>query len=420
MSNRTRLSTLSMLLGLAVLLSACGGTATEPTATPAAGGTSAATQTPSSGSASTPAPGTADQQMVRLGFAFVTSGDNGAYGQSQRRASELAWHEIEAKGGINGHHIAATFEDTAGKPDQAITIFQKFINTDDVLAIVGPTLNTEATSSDPIAQRNQVPVLGVSSTASGITDMGDFIFSDSLADFQVIPETIKQAKAKLGITKVSILYGNDDAFTKSGYDVFKQSLADNNIQVLSEQTFASTDTDFKPQLTRIKAENPDAIVVSALARAGQTILQQARTDVGIDPKVHIIGGNGFNSPAVLKAAGPAAEGLIVGAAWNINAGDPTNQQFIANYKKAYGTDPDQFAAQAYAGFYILADAVTRAKLTDLTHKAVKDNRIKVRDALRATRDVPTVLGPFSFTDKRDANHPPVVQIVKNGKFDVLK
>jgi branched-chain amino acid transport system substrate-binding protein len=153
---------------------------------------------------------------VRLGFAFVTSGDNGAYGKSQRQAAELAWHEIEANGGINGHKIAATFEDTAAKPDQAITVFQKFINTDDVLAIMGPTLSTEAKSSDPVAQTAGVPVLGVSNTASGITDIGDFIFRDSLAESQVIPETVKQAKEKLGISKVSLLYANDDAFSKSG------------------------------------------------------------------------------------------------------------------------------------------------------------------------------------------------------------
>ena len=50
-------------------------------------------------------------------------------------------------------------------------------------------------------------------------------------------------------------------------------------------------------------------------------MQQARNDVGIDPKIHIIGGNGFNSPAIITAAGPAAEGMIVGAAWNLNSTD---------------------------------------------------------------------------------------------------
>src|SRR5206468_9220110 len=120
----------------------------------------------------------------------------------------------------------------------------------------------------------------------------------------------------------------EDAYRKSGYEVFKAELEKNDIKILSEQTFSTSDTDFKAQLTAIKADNPDAIVVSALAKPAQTILQQARNDVGIDTKVHIIGGNGFNSPAVLKAAGKAAEGLVVGAAWNSAATGDVNKKFI--------------------------------------------------------------------------------------------
>lgn len=429
---RLKTGIVPLLLVLSALLSACGGTTTE--ATPTAGGSGAATgantpatsagqptDTPASGNAAaTVPPGPDPNKLVRIGFAFATSGDSAVYGKSQRQAAEMAWKEIDDAGGINGNMIAATFEDTAGKPDQAIPVFQRFISGHDVLAIVGPTLSNEALSSDAEAQKAGVPVLAVSNTAAGITDIGDYIFRDSLAEGQVIPETIKQAKDKLKISKVSILYAKDDAFSKSGYDVFKAELQKNGIQILSEQTFATTDTDYKAQLTAIKGDNPDAIVVSALAKPAQTILQQARNDVGIDPKVTIIGGNGFNSPAVLKAAGPAAEGLIVGAAWNINNTSDLNKKFIENYRAKYGSDPDQFAAQAYAGFYILVDAIKRANLKDLTTNSLKQNRADIRQALMATKDLPTVLGNFAFTDKRDANHPPIVQIVKNGKFEILQ
>jgi branched-chain amino acid transport system substrate-binding protein len=435
---RLRFSFVTVLLALAMLLSACGGA--QPTATPQANtggsttttpatgtGATASAETPteatSAGAAKSPAPkGPDPDTLVRIGFAFVTTGPNGIYGVSQRKATELAWHEIEAAGGINGHRIAATFQDTAGKPDKAISVFQGFTKIDNVLAIVGPTLSNEAKSSDPEAQKAGVPVLGVSSTDAGITDIGDFVFRDSLAESQVIPETIKQAKDKLKIGKVSILYAKDDMESKSGYDAFKAELQKNNIKILSEQTFAAADTDYKTQLAAIKADNPDAIVVSAMLVPTQTvtILQQARTNAGIDPKVTIIGNNSFNLPAVIEKAGKAAEGLVVGAAWNNSVADDLSQKFIANYKKTYGIDPDQFAAQSYAGFYILADAIKRANIKDYSAKSLKENRVAVRDALRATKDFPTVLGSFSFTDKRDANYPPIVQVVKNGKFEILK
>ncbi|HKP52509.1 MAG TPA: ABC transporter substrate-binding protein [Chloroflexia bacterium] len=429
MFKRARLSSLSVLMTVALLLSACGQeAATSPTAvsqpTPAnttvvvaPTGTveavaTSADQLPTSTVGTTVT--TSGGGELKIGFAFVTSGSNAVYGNSQRAAAELAISEINAAG--KGPKITPVFEDTAAKPDQAITVFQKFINSDKVHAIIGPTLSNEAKSSDPEAQKAGVPVLAVSNTAAGITEMGDYIFRDSLAEFQVIPATIREAKAKLNISKVSLLYANDDAFSKSGADVFRTELQANGIQILSEQTFSTNDVDYKAQLTAIKGENPDAIVISALATPAQTILQQARNDVGIDPKVHIIGGNGFNSPAVVVAAGQAAEGVIVGAAWNLSATDELSRKFIESFRTANSKDPDQFAAQAYAGVYIMHDAATRA---DIAAKSLQDARTAIRDALKTAKDVPTVLGNFSFTDKRDANHPPVVQIVQNGKFAIL-
>jgi branched-chain amino acid transport system substrate-binding protein len=435
MSKRTRLAPISALVASLLLLAACGPEAAttvtptapaaptaatpassdaSPTAMAAESPTAVMAESPTAMVAGSPTAMTGDSGEVRIGFAFVTSGDNAVYGTSQRAAAELAIQEINSSG--SGPKITGIFEDTAAKPDQAITVFQKFINTDKVHAIIGPTLSNEAFSSDPEAQKAGVPVLAVSNTAAGITEIGDYIFRDSLAEFQVIPATISQAKETLGITKVSLMYANDDAFSKSGADVFRAELQKNNIQILSEQTFGTNDVDFRAQLTSVKGESPDAIVVSALAKPAQIILQQARNDVGIDPSVDIIGGNGFNSPAVVSAAGPAAEGLVVGAAWNLNAEDELSKKFITDFRQANGKDPDQFAAQSYAGVYIMYDAIKRASVGG---KELAAARTAIRDALKSTSGVPTVLGPFSFTDARDANHPPVVQVVKDGKFDIL-
>jgi branched-chain amino acid transport system substrate-binding protein len=412
-----KVTRLSLALVLLLLLSACGGEAATPvsvpeqaTATTAMADTPVAQATPE---ATQPSAGGGSAELL-IGFAFITSGDNAVYGNSQKAAAELAIEEINAMS--DGPKITPFFEDTAAKPDQAITVFQKFINDNKVHAIIGPTLSNEAKSSDPIAQTAGVPVLAVSNTAAGIVEMGDYIFRDSLSEAQVIPETIKQAKEKLNLTKVSLLYANDDAFSKSGADVFRAELQKNGVEILSEQTFSTTDTDYKTQLTAIKGESPDAIVVSALAKPAQTILQQARNDVGIDPSIPIIGGNGFNSPAVVTAAGEAAEGAIVGAAWNPNAEDELSKAFIEAFTAKNGKGPDQFAAQAYAGVYIVWDAAKRA---DVGGKSLAEARTAIRDALK-TASVPTVLGEFSFLETRDANHKPVVQIVQDGKFAIFK
>ncbi len=123
----------------------------------------------------------------------------------------------------------------------------------------------------------------------------------------------------------------------------------------------------------------------------------------------IIGGNGFNSPAVLNNAGADAEGLVVGGAWNYGNPNPTESSvaFVTAYEAKYDTSPDQFAAQAYTGAWLLATAIRCADSVD---------RVAVRDTLLAVADFDSPLGVFSFDENRDPVHDPIAQIVVGGKF----
>jgi branched-chain amino acid transport system substrate-binding protein len=352
----------------------------------------------------------AAMKEAKIGFALSMTGGAAAYGATQKKGAELAVDEINAMAGAGGLKIKAIFEDDASVPQQGINVFNKLINADKVSMIIGPTLSNTAKVTDRIAQKAGMPVLGVSNTAPGITEIGDYIFRDSLTEAVVIPHTIKVAKAKFGLKKVAVFYGNDDAFTKGGYQAFMKALKDNGLEILTEQTFAKGDRDFSAQLTQIKAKNPDAIIVSALVEEASGIIGQAR-QLGIPATVPIIGGNGFNSPALIKNTGEAGEGVMMGAAWNASSTLPLNKKFVEAFTAKYGNPPDQFAAQAYAGVHIAYDAIKKAGSTT-DHKAI-------RKALTKIKDLDTVLGKFSFTSERDAGCTPVVQIVKGAKFTVL-
>lgn len=393
---------------LALLMAGCGagetptgGGAAAPTNTTAAGGGAAEPTTQPGGS------GLSGE--ISIGAVWSLSGAAAIYGPSQKNAAELAVEEINNSGMLGDAKIRLITEDDRSTKEGAIAAFEKLINQDQVVAILGPTLSNSAKAADPIAQEKGIVVLGVSNTASGITEIGTFIFRDSLPESDVIPNTIRVTKEALGYQKVAVMYGEDDAFTKSGYDVFKQALEDNGIEILTTETFAKGDVDFSAQLTKIKGLNPDAIVVSALAEEAANIMVQAR-QLGIPETVRFIGGNGFNSPKLAQIAGPAAEGAISGAAWFIGNDTPGNKAFVEAYRAKYGSDPDQFAAQAYAGVYILANAIKNA--------GSKDPQA-IRDAMAQIKDLPTVLGTFSFNENRDPVHEPVVQVVRNGKFEVF-
>ena len=276
-------------------------------------------------------------------------------------------------------------------------------------AALGPTLSNTASAADPLAQQAKVPVLAISNTApTGITDIGNYIWRDSLTEAQVIPGAFKKAQEKLNFKTAGVLYGNDDVFTKAGYDVMQKALADLAVKVLGTQTFAKPDRDYNAQLTALIGLKPDVLVVSALADNASSIVAQARQRGWTGP---ILGGNGFNSPAFIKNAGAAAEGVMVGTSWNSLSQDPANQKFLEAMKKG-GVNPDQFSAQAYTGVIILAEAIKQA--------GGKTGREDIVAGLAKVKDLDTPLGKFSFTPGRDAQHEPSVQQVKDGKFQIVQ
>ncbi len=264
-------------------------------------------------------------ETVTIGAIFGLSGDISVYGGVQQQGVDLAVEEINESGYLGeGVTLEVQYED-AVSADDAINAMTRLVEQAGVPAVLGPTLSTQAFAADPVAQENSVPVMGVSNTASGITDMGDFVFRNSLPESSVIPGTIAQSAEVLGYTTVGVLYGDDDDFTLSGYEVFVDALDENGIEILSEETFARGDVDFNAQLSNLLADNPEALIVSALAAEAVQIIVQAR-DLGYDGP--IIGGNGLNSPAIIDNAGEAAEGVIVGAAWNSVSDNPLSVQFV--------------------------------------------------------------------------------------------
>ena len=341
---------------------------------------------------------------AKIGVISIITGQGAAYGEAITNGIKLALDEVNAKGEVL---IDLKVEDSSGKQEQALAAAQKLINSEKVVAIIGPTLSNEMMATGPEANASGVPIMGTSTTAKGITQIGKFVFRNAMPESQAIPAAAGQAVKKYNIRKVALLYGNDDAFTKSGFDTMKEVAEKLKLEIVTIQTFQKGQADYKAQLTKIASLKPDAVFCSALYNEGGVILAQARK-MGL--KVPFVGGNGFNSPKVIEIAKEAAEGLIVATPWFGEKNDPKVKAFVAKYEKAYGKKPDQFAAQAYDAFYIMTNALKAAGAAD---------RSKLRDALAATKNFQGVVGNFSFDAERDVVMTPSVLIVKGGTFTIF-
>jgi branched-chain amino acid transport system substrate-binding protein len=349
--------------------------------------------------------GTGTAVHAKIGVISILTGPGAAYGEAITQGFRLAQEEINARGDVR---VDLVIEDSSGKQEQALAAAQKLINSDQVVAILGPTLSTEMKVVGPEADASGVPIMGTSNTAQGIPQIGKFVFRNSIPESQAIPASVGKAVKKYKIRKVALLYGNDDVFTKSGFDTMKEVSEKMHLAILAEETFQKGQADYKAQLTKIKSLAPDAIFCSALYEEGAVILSQARK-MGI--RVPFVGGNGFNSPKVIEIAKDAAEGLIVATPWFGDKDDPKVKAFVARYTKSYGKKPDQFAAQAYDGLYVMAEAFRRAG---------KSDRKAVRDALAGIRNYDGVLGRFSFTEEGDVSMEPTVLEVRGGKFQLFR
>ena len=347
--------------------------------------------------------GPAAGKTVKIGVIADVTGSAAVYGTMQKNAYDLATEDV--KTGIidaGGANLSFDVQDAASDGAQVVNLMQKFTTDGTTPLVLGPTLSGEAFKAFPIAKAANFPVMGTSTTAEGVTDIGPTVFRDSLAESQAIPPTVAKVQAKWHAKTLAIIYGDDNAFTKTDGDLFKREFEKSGATVVDTETFHIGDKDFGASLTKIASKKPDAIAIGGLFPEATQIITQAGK-LGI--KAHMIGGNGLNSTQMYKVAGPASEGVVVGAAWFIGGKETGNLDFVKRFKAKYGNDPDQFAAQAYAAAQVVASLVKAGATT-------KDEMLA---GLRGVKIVQTVLGPIGFDANRDVKATPVVlQIAKDG------
>lgn len=348
---------------------------------------------------------------IKVGVIQVLTGANSRFGMQTYTGIQLATEEINGAGGIKGSvKLRLITEDSTGNKEQAVSAMRRLIASEKVDVVVGPTLSVESIAAAPIACQRGVPMLTVNATAKGIPDVCTFVFRTSLSERQLIPLSVKIALTKYKMTRVAIFYANDDPNMVESYAIYKEAAARLGIQVVDVEAFATHDTDFSAQITKVKSLGIDAIWLGAYPETGAAILTQARK-IGLGRDIVFIGGNGFNSPSLITLAGAAAEGLIVSSPWFVDNKDAANQTFVAHYRAKFHKDPDTYAAQGYQGIMLLASALSRESAR--TPQAL-------RDAMASTQ-MDGLFGPFSFAPNRDPDGVgnAITLQIRGGRFQPL-
>ena len=360
-----------------------------------------------SGCKQTGASGGGDANEIIVGEFASLTGATASFGQSSHKGTALAIDEINAAGGLLGKKVRLITEDDQSKAGEAATVVRKLISRDKVIAILGEVASSRSLEAAPICQQNKVPMISPSSTNPKVTQVGDYVFRICFIDpFQ--GTVLSKFALSKGWKKAAVLTDVKQDYSVGLSQFFKEHFAKNGGAIVAEQNYSTDDADFNAQLTSLKAQNPEVIIASGYYTESGLIAKQAR-QLGINAP--LLGGDGWDSPSLVKVAGAAMEGNFFSNHFSVEDQSPLIQDFIKRYKAKHHEEPDAMVALGYDSAMILADAIQRAGTTE---------PVKLREAIAATKDFAGITGEITLDAQRNANKPAVVLTIKDGKFKYVE
>ena len=351
-----------------------------------------------------------------VGALFSLTGGGSVYGPMQRDGAILAVQEVNDAGGILGRKLRLVLRDDHSDPVGGTIAMRGLIQNDHAVAVLGPSLSLVAIQADPVANSLKTPVLAVSNTIDGIVGRCpyacDWVWRNSLGESKAVPANIASYVGEKH-PSVAAIVATDDVLGSDELVIAQRALASHRVRVALVQKVRQ-DAPVGPLVQRVVRAKPDAVFIGTTFGAWAAQVMEELRLAGY--RGQFLGGNTFNSSATRRLAGASGYGARSGSAWWDGNDFPANEKFIRSFRQAYRVEPDQFAAQAYVGVQILADALGRAS-AGLEAQAA-DHLQAMRAAVqRSLGDVAliTPLGPFRFTPDHDVDQ--IVWILKMNILD---
>ena len=339
---------------------------------------------------------------IRIGFNAPLTGFAAADGNSALVGAQLAVEQVNAAGGIDGNDIELVVYDDQASPKEAAPLAVKMTTQDEVTAGISGSYSGSTRAAATIFQENGVPYISAYAVHPDITRAGDHVFRTSF-----MGEVQGRAGAKLigemmGLKRVALITLNND-FGKSLATGFKEKAADFGIEITGESEYSIKDREFGPIVSKVKADNPDAIYASGYFFTAGPLVRQIRA-AGIAAPV--IGQEGYDSQKFIEIAGPDAEGVIITTSLDRDSSNPITQAFIKGFEDKAGYPTDMVAASAHTAVLVMAEALKKAGAGD---------RAALRDAI-AESSVDASTGHISFNALGEVKKDVQIQVVKDGAW----
>jgi branched-chain amino acid transport system substrate-binding protein len=329
------------------------------------------------------------QETVRIGVVQPTTGPVAYDGNIYVNTVKMIVDDMNAKGGVLGKKIELLVEDGACNPAQSVNAAEKLVTRDKVVALLGAFCSTSTAAMMEVAKKHKVPHITGISTAAQLTEQGNPYFFRAVATTPMLGDAFGGVlPAAVKAKRFAFLVLNDD-WGRSMVASYPKAIEKAGGQIVATEFFQQSDLQFLSQITKVKAANPDAIVLAANTQQAAALSKQIR-ELGIT--VPLIGEGSWTSDSYLKLAGPASDGVYGLVEYVYTIKNPINDAFVKEFQAKLKENPTKFAGAAHNAIHIMVDGIKRAGAADPE---------KIREALEKT-DYNGLVGNIKFDGKHQA------------------
>jgi branched-chain amino acid transport system substrate-binding protein len=350
----------------------------------------------------------ADNEIV-LGAIVPSSGPFAEWGRANTATLQMLEKQVNDAGGVNGAKLRIVILDDATKPAQATNNLRKLAGDDHVLAVAGPLTSSAAEVTFPVANEMKVVSTSQASSKPGVAKLNrPWAFRNTIDEGVLGRTTVPYYKQAFGIKTVAIIFDAKDATAATvGGKIMPGLMKDNGIEVVNANdplSFNTGDLDVSAQVTKIKALNPDGVVVSADYSQAVTVIREMKRQGVIKP---VVGSTQLISSAILKAAPEIP--IVAPATFYASMSGDKPEKFVKELtpilRKVSGLppeiEPSMYDANIYEIGSIYIEAIKKAGVTGKPEDLEAD-RAKIRDYLAKLTGFAGLGGPIGFNDDGDA------------------
>ena len=346
---------------------------------------------------------------VVIGASLPLTGASASFGERAKDGIEIALNDINSS---RSKKIEIAYEDDKGDAPTAVTVMNKLIDQEHVVAVIGPLKSDPMLAVAPIAEAKKEIVLSPTAGASAITTAGDYVFRN-IEKPDVHGQTAAKYLKDSGIDQVALFTAQ--ASNAQGYGkLFKQYYEQSGGKIVVAVEYNPASTDFRTDIKKAEQSGAQAFYLAVSTGKDAGILVKQIRELGF--KGTIMASIAAESKEFVDTAGGSSEGvLLTSPAYDVSS----HADYAEKFKTKFGKESDWVSANSYDAVTLLVGAIDSCE-KDGRSKDTNVQSACIKSYLYAVKDYNGVGSLTTFDAHGDVIKPVLIKKVVSGKFEVVK